>query len=360
MARGYNAMADVIQATADGVNLDTIWDEQQETIQLRNEARSAIASLFAYTTDLSAEYTAQTATGDDFEEASEYGVPTSLRTPSDLVKVGFPFKFWDLAQRYTWRYLAEASAAQIATTHSAALEADNRLVFKLVMRALVNNVSPGANEDGVPIKPLWNGDGDTPPEFSGNTFAPEHSHYMTTGSATLDPSDVEMVAETVEHHGYGLRSNGDRVIVLVNPVEGKVISGFRAGDGGAAYDFIPSDDAPAFITDETIIGDRPPGDFNGLRVIGSYGDSWIVQHDFVPRGYVLSVATGGPNSDRNPIAFREHKRRELKGLKQIPGGGTYPLIDSYMVRGAGCGVAKRGAAAVMQVTASATYTAPTI
>ena len=71
MARGYNAMADVIATTADGVNLDNIWNEQQQTIQLRNEARSAIASLFAYTTDLSSDYTAQALTGDDFEEASE-------------------------------------------------------------------------------------------------------------------------------------------------------------------------------------------------------------------------------------------------------------------------------------------------
>ncbi|MCW2798504.1 hypothetical protein, partial [Nocardioides sp.] len=154
--------------------------------------------------------------------------------------------------------------------------------------------------------------------------------------------------------------DGDRLIVLVNPAQGKVISGFRVGTNGAAFDFIPSDDAPAFITNETIVGDRPPGDFNGLRVIGAYGDSWIVQHDYVPSGYVLAVATGGPDSERNPIAFREHKRPELKGLKQIPGGSNYPLIDSYMVRGAGAAVAKRGAAAVLQVTASATYTAPVI
>ena len=359
MAHGYNALADVIATTADGVDLGTIWTEQQQTIQLRNEARSAIASLFAYTTDLSSDYTAQALTGDDFEEASEYGVPTSIRTPSNLTRVGFPHKFWDLAQRYTWLYLAEASASQVATTHAAALEADNRLVFKLIMRALLNNVSPGENEDGVPIKPLWNGDGDVPPEYVGNAFDSTHTHYLTSGTATLDPADVELVVETVEEHGYGLRSNGDRIILLVNSTEGKVISGFRAGIGGASFDFIPSNDAPAFITDQTIVGDRPPGDFNGLRIIGSYGDSWIVQHDYVPAGYVLSVATGGPNSERNPIAFREHKRPELKGLIQIPGGGTYPLIDSYMVRGAGCGVAKRGAAAVLQVTAGA-FTVPSV
>ena len=360
MARGYNAMADVIAATADGVDLNTIWNEHQATIILRNEARSALAALFTYNTDLSADVVAQSATDAEFEEASEYGVPQSLRTSPELVKVGFPFRFYDLATRFTWQFLAEASASQIAVVHSSALEADNKLVFRKVMNALLNNISPGSNEDGVPVKPLWNGDGSKPPEFAGNTFSDTHSHYMTSGTTSFDPADLEILIEQVRHHGYGLKMNGDQVVVLLNPTESKVVQGFRAGVNGASYDFIPSTSAAAFITDETIVGDRPTGEFNGLAVVGSYADALLVENPYVPAQYAISVATGGPNSERNPLAFRQHKRAELKGLKQIPGGGDYPLVDSYYVRGMGVGVRHRGAAAVMQVTASGSYTPPSI
>jgi hypothetical protein len=357
MSRGYNALGDIIPTTADGVDLNDIWTEHQQTIELRNSNRSALASLFTYNTDLSADLVAQSTSGADFEESSEYGVPQSLRAAPELVKVGFPFKFFDLATRYTWRFLAEASASQVAAVHSSALEADNKLVFRLIMNALFSNTDR-VNEDGVPVKPLWNGDGIVPPEFANQTFSGTHNHYMTTGTADFQPGDLEDLVGTVEHHGYGIRSNGDRVIVLANPREGDVIAGFRAGINGAKHDFIPSSDAPAFITNEAIVGDRPPGEFNGLRVIGAYGDAWVVVNPYVPAGYVTAVATGGANSERNPLAFREHKRPELKGLKEIPGGGTYPLVDAYLVRGAGVGVRHRGAAAVMQVTINAAYTAP--
>jgi hypothetical protein len=361
MAKGYNSLADVVATTADGVQLDDIWAEFQQTIELRNSARTALAALFTYNTTLNSDLVAQTASGSEFEESSEYGVPQSLRTAPEMVRVGYPFKFYDLAARYTWRFLAEASAAQVATVHAQALEADNKLVFRNVMRALFNNTSPGVNEDGTPIQPLWNGDGTVPPPFANNTFAGVHSHYMTTGSATFDPQDLEDLIGTVEHHGYGLRTNGDRIVVLADQFQAKRIASFRRGDaGGASYDFIPANDAPAFITDESIVGSRPPGEFNGLRVIGSYGDAWIVQHEYVPTNYVVAVATGGAGSERNPLAFREHKRSELRGFKQIAGGGTYPLVDSYYVRGFGVGVRHRGGAAVMQVTTSATYTAPVI
>lgn len=358
MARGYNAMGDVIRATADGVDLNDIWTEHQQTIELRNTNRSAIASLFTYVTDLNADTVAQSASDAEFEEQSEYGVPQSLRAAPSLVRVGFPLKWYDIASRYTWQFLAEASASQVAAVHQIALEADNKLVFRNVMRALFNSTSPGVNEDGTPIKSLWNGDDAIPPPYAANTFSGLHSHYMTTGTATLDPQDVETLIDQLQHHGYGLAENGDRVIVLVNPIEGKTTRGYRVGVNGASFDFIPSNDAPAFITDETIIGDRPPGDFNGLKVIGSYGNAWLVENAYVPQGYAVSVATSGPNGARNPLAFREHKRPELKGLKQIPGSDKYPLLESYYARGFGVGVRHRGAAAVMQVTTSGTYTPP--
>ena len=58
--------------------------------------------------------------------------------------------------------------------------------------------------------------------------------------------------------------------------------------------------------------------------------------------------------------MRQHPKPEYQGLRQIPGNQqNYPLIDSFLSRSFGVGVARRGAAAAIEVTPSATYTAPT-
>lgn len=295
----------------------------------------------------------------EFEEASEYGVPQGLRLAADVLPMGYTFKWFDLAKRMTWRYLADAPSSEVEALHSAALQADNTLTFKGVMRRLFSPVNE-TNEDGTVVYGLWNGtDGQTPPDYNGNTFAAAHNHYMTTGTATLDPADVEILIDTVLHHGYG-DGDGSQIVVLANPIQTDVIAGYRAGVNGAKFDFIPSSDAPAYLPAETLVGDRPAGTFQGMRVAGSYGRALIVENSLLPTNYLASLATAGSNSDRNPIGFREHPTASLQGLKLI-GGNTpnYPLIDSYYTHGFGVGVRHRGAAAVMQVVASPTYTAPT-
>lgn len=94
---------------------------------------------------------------------------------------------------------------------------------------------------------------------------------------------------------------------------------------------------------------------------GSYGPAWLVQSDFVPSGYVAVVATAGVDSPDNVVAVRSHPNDKYQGLRAIPGNWReYPLIDSFLVHGLGVGVRHRGAAAVIQVTASSSYTAPVI
>jgi hypothetical protein len=118
--------------------------------------------------------------------------------------------------------------------------------------------------------------------------------------------------------------------------------------------------APAFLTSERIEGSKPPSEYNGLPVVGSYGGVFVVESHFIPKGYVAIVASSGPNDSDNPIAVREHEDGDYRGLRLIPGGrGQYPLIDAFFVRTIGVGVRHRGAAAVCQIVASSTYTEPT-
>jgi hypothetical protein len=115
----------------------------------------------------------------------------------------------------------------------------------------------------------------------------------------------------------------------------------------------------AGVEPATIHGPVPDSEYNGLQVWGSYGGALVIQSMYVPRNYVAVVATGGPNGDTNPVGFREHVNTAYQGLRHIPGGGPYPLQDSFYVRGFDVGVRHRGAAIVAQVTASTSYTPPT-
>lgn len=358
MARGINSSADVLRTLADGTDLNEIWREFSETIDLANAKRSALVDLFTFRTTRPGDSVLQAPEGtSEFEDASEYGVPQSQRIEAATLSMGYTFKWKDMATRYTWQFLADASSEQVNALHNSALAADNRLVFRTIMNRLFNPAA-SVNEQQTPVYGLWNGtDGQGPPPHDGETWSTTHSHYLTTESLTLAPLDVEQLTETVREHGYG-NGDGQRLIILAHPEQADVIAGWRAGVGGAAFDFIPSADAPAYLTTEFLVGERPPGQFEGLPVRGSYGRALIVESSLMPRTYVAALATGGANSDRNPIGLREHAT--LSGLRLVRGSTpSYPILDAYYIHGLGAGTRHRGAAAILQVTNSATYTAPT-
>ncbi|SFA61514.1 hypothetical protein SAMN05444374_11812 [Rhodococcoides kroppenstedtii] len=361
---GYSTVGDIHQ-TADGKDWSSIWSEFQETLKLLNTQRTAVARLFTAKTANSSDFIEQSIGDNEFEEASEFGVPKSVRLSPSLLELGYPFRWFDSRKGWTWRFLAEVESGQLEAIHAAVLEADNRLVFSRVLRALLTKtpkLQRDVNEYNVPVYPLWDGEDDAkPPSYAGKSFAPGHSHYRTTNGA-FEGVDLDYLIRNVTEHGYG-SDFGSQIVLLAHPDTANVITTFRAGqvaaDGGkAANDFIPAANAPAFLSDKVIIGDRAPGSYEGLKVLGSYGEGFIVTSNWVPVGYVVAVASGGQHA---PLAFREHKKANLRGLLLIPGdNNAYPLQNSYYTRSFGVGVRHRGAAAVLQVTAGETYTSPTI
>ncbi|WP_082680752.1 hypothetical protein [Mycolicibacterium novocastrense] len=133
--------------------------------------------------------------------------------------------------------------------------------------------------------------------------------------------------------------------------------------GGATvpkYDFIPSALMPAWISIEDIYGPIPNAEYNGLQVWGSYNNALVIKSNYMPRYYAALVATGGPNSDSNPVGFREHINPAYQGLRHIPGRGPYPIQESFFACGFGTGTRHRGAAVVVQITTNVDYAPPTI
>ncbi|KXO91302.1 hypothetical protein [Tsukamurella pseudospumae] len=362
-ATGYSTSGDVlVNQTADGVDLASLWTQAQTAMQMWNQKRSALAALISYPTVAPGDAIPQSLGGDHFEEASEFGEPTGLRAEPNALILGYTYTDYDIASRFTWRFLRDASAEQVRSVIDRAFEADNRLTTGNILRRLFDPTQ-GSNEFSTPVYGLYNGtDGMIPPPYAGQTFPPENSHYLVSGNAALDPGDLLDALNQVRSKGFGVDGNS-QLVILCHPNEGELISTFRAGveTNGivSKFDFIPSASAPAYLTPENIVGKVAPAEFGGLPVAGSYGPSWVIESHYLPVGYVTVVATGGPNSSRNPVAFRQHANPSYQGLRMIPGRDQrYPLQDSFYARGFGTGVRYRGAACVVQVKASGAYDVP--
>ena len=365
-AYGYNASADILGQTADGRDLNEIWSDFQESLRIQNEARQRLIELLTFQVTNIIEDVPQFG-GGDFEEMSEYGVPKSIRPTGSILQLGYPFKWYDLAARFTWLFLADASAAQVDAIHQAALDADNRLVFAEVMRTLFRNTNRVADIKGqnYNVYCFWNNDGNAPPTYKTNTFPGSHQHYRSSGAANIDSGDLEEMVDDLKSHGYSME-NGTELFSLTNEAQANVIRTFRQGQTNnngavARWDFIPAANQPAFIVPTTmaVVGGQVASTYRGMNVVGSYGPLIIVEESYIPAGYVVTLGSGGDANLNNPIGFREHANASLRGLRLVQDKQSdYPLIDSYYVRGFGTGIRQRGAGIVMKITAGA-YTIPT-
>nr|WP_064438679.1 hypothetical protein [Hoyosella altamirensis] len=368
---GYNDQGDVlVNQTADGVDLNTIWAEIAQVLNLFNKERSTLASLISHPTIAVAEPIPQALHSESFDLASEYGEPTGVREPANALLVGYDFKDFDKASRFTWRFLRDATAEQVTAVFTRIMEADNKLVNTTLFDRLLNP-EERRNEHQHRVFGLYSGDdGVTPPPYLGKTFPQTTTHYLASGASVIDSDDLETLIRLVTEKGYG-RGTGSQLLILANPQEAEAITTFKAGEQSrtpegaepsgpvAKYDFVRSASAPAYLTQDNIVGKVAPGEFHNLPVLGSYGPAWLIESEFVPAGYVAVIATGGPNSTINPVAFRQHPNTAYQGLRVIPGRDQrYPLQDSFFARGFGTGVRHRGAAAVVQVTTETTYTPP--
>lgn len=355
---GFNERADVIVA-ADGTDLNEFWAEIQATVRLRNADRTRLIDQLTYRVTGPIEQVGVPAEV-DFEEASEFGQPVGIRTGATRLFRGFDFKFYDLAIRYTWMFLAEADANQLRQLNNMALEADTKLVFGRVMKALFNPINGNGFTDGnepLTVYRFYNADGEVPPKYKQTTFAGSHNHYVNSGGATVTHQNLATLATLTEEHGYTLQ-NGYRTVLWVNKQEATVIKTFRTATG-AAYDFVPNPayyGGAVFVPNTGVYVGAPPGTVPGE--VGTYGPFHVVEEDYIPAGYMVSVVTGGPDNISNPIGLREHSNPAYRGLKVIPGQRSdYPLVDSFYRRGLGTGIRHRGAGAIMQITAGA-YTVP--
>lgn len=364
--RGYHTEGDLVSVTADGIDLNAMWSEFQMVMELHNARRAGLVGLMTYPVTNLIEQVPQVGES-EFELASEFGVPQSHRVNPDYFTMGFGFEDYDLATRFTWKFLRDADARQVEAIHQSVLNADNRLIFRKVMEAIFDNRTRETDIRNQPYKvyPLYNGDGTAPPTYKNKTFLPTHSHYLASGAAQVDSGDLEDMYEHIAEHGYTFE-NGTTFIALMNKAQIKEIRKFRQGqvnnNGAVAnYDFIPSANQPALIVpnEEGLLGDKPPSVWMGMQVAGSYAGILIIEESYIPEGYMFLFGTGGEGDLQNLVGLREHANPAYRGLRLLPGNQqSYPLIDSYYSRGFGTGIRQRAGGVVMKLTADGEYTIP--
>lgn len=373
--RGTNAHGDIVYATADAIPVNDLWAEFQQAIGLLNAERQAIVDFLTYGVGAPYENVIQGSTTVDFELASEFGEPVGVRPVGPVTfSLGYGFEWYDIAARFTWRYLADAPAAQVQATNNMILEADNRLVFNGVMKTVFNPTNLASTIEGRPytVYKFYNADGTVPPAYKSYTHAGTHNHFLVSGAAAIDAGDIDDIELHLTHHGYSVAS-GVRLVLMLNKQEADVVRNFRSvvNGGTAKYDFIPArNSVPYMLPINPTTGNvltLPPGSAQpaptlaGLDVVGSYGPFLVVNEDYIPPGYVFSFATGGRANLTNPVGFREHANPALRGLQLVKGRTPdYPLLDSFYTRGFGTGVRQRGAGVVMQIKTTGAYVPPAL
>lgn len=358
--RGYNETADILTQTADGTSVNQLWREFQQAITLLNRDRTAWINRLTFRVTNPIEGVTLPGGTEDFEEASEFGEPKGIRPGVTQQFMGYPFKWYDLAMRFTWQYLAENTGAQVEALNAMALEASNRLMFNNIFRTVFNpaNGETDINEQPYTVYKFYNADGTVPPSYKTTTHAGSHTHYLSSGAVTVDSGDLNDIEEHLHHHGYRMVL-GYQLVLFVNKAQGDVIRTFRVANEDK-YDFIPTINVGGgtyLEADErTIIGRPSLGGFP--NAIGTYGPFVVVEDEYIPVGYLLGLASGGDQNIGNPVGLREHANASLRGLRLVKGrDNDYPLVDSFYIQGLGSGVRHRGAGVVMRI-GTAAYSAP--
>jgi len=390
MPRGFNQWDDVAPYLTNaqggnllGVDLNAMWRMFAEQVNALNNQRTPLIRFLTFPATEPVE-TVVAPANEQFEEATEFGVPKGIRTGRVApLRYGYDFRWFDLATRYTWKSLLDATPQYLQSIQDAVLTADIQNQLLYVFRAVFNSANRTAILEGeaspINVYPFYNADGFVPPPYRTNTFNGTHTHYLTTahpaGGAGPDSADIESIVTHLSHHGFRM-DQGYRLVLMCNPQEAAIVSTFKRGvdsqpDGSTAalprWDFIPI--GPAFYgggirlteaENQPVVGAPPNVALPGLNEIGTYGPLHVVEDELMPAGYMFAFATGGEVALTNPIGIREHRNPAGRGLQLLAGPDReYPIRESYYTHGFGTGVRNRGSGVVMQVLAtSSTYAIP--
>jgi hypothetical protein len=235
--------------------------------------------------------------------------------------------------------LQRSTGREIMLDMNRPMQEDPEHVLTRFMRVMMT--TPGSNNAGYGF---YNGQFaaeekiTAPPRYQQQTFAANHSHYMTSITASaLVLKDITAMKQTVRHHG-----NKGTLLGFINSDTVQVLENLALFTNSAII--------RSPITDEVAVD----GFTDTFQLLGV---TWHVT-ELAPANYVLIVEGNSAETQRPLIMFEP---AAMRGLRLHPGPmNDYPLIESFWDRWFSLKVFRRGAGASLWFGAHVgTYTSPT-
>ena len=314
--------------TTDSIDSRMLYKEFQEGVNIYNDADLAVVNRFMRKSDKESVRVWQR--NMEFVIASE-GFQADWQK-GRAVEVALDLDEFELGLAYTKNMIQDQTADEVKQSQKEALAADKRVMMKRFIYKATRKGS-GSSTLG-----WWDGNmaaasARAPPPWKGNTFTTGHDHFDVSGSADIQLSDFSAMKKDIREHGYE-----GAIWMFLNSDQIEALENLAAWDKAATPTSIQQDVAT-----------------KGFEAVKMFQGWTIIHEDWVPTGYMLGI-----EANVKPLTLREPESPTGKGLKLWKGPYVdYPLLEAYYSRRFDMTVVHRGAGAVRQLTASATYTNPT-
>ena len=270
--------------------------------------------------------------------------------------LGYPIYAYGSANAYRVAYLDEATLDDLNKDVVNHTLMDVETFITEIMRALLGNANytfndvpwPGGRTTAYTVYRLANADGTTGSVYvnGAEVMIAALQHYITSGSGTLATGAFSAIRTLLRAVG------NDRDIVYLM---GRATADATMALSGAV---LP---ANANINDPTAITARVTGPRSRGRTgtWGGYGE--VIEWPHWPENYIVGFDRAGDQ----PLFIREHALDKYRGFQlvqddKLPEVLDHPLAHKLYRRIFGVGVRNRFNGVALQVTASGTYTAPTL
>lgn len=319
--------------TSDDIDSRMLYKEFQQGVTLYNEVEWGLLSKFVRETAKESVRVFQR--NMEFVTAAEGYLETWQKIRA--TEILLPLEDFELGFAFTKKGIQDATAGELKETHAEALRADQRLMAKRFFKTCL---SPGSGAASRSLGSVGWWDANmavaalaAPPSWKGNAFTQAHDHFDVSGAAALALSDFNALKKDIREHGYTgplmLFMHTDQVEECEN------LAGWTTA-----------------MTPVSIIETVATMGFDAVKQFQGFT---IVIDDWMPSGYLLGV-----ESKIRPLTMRNPLNKSAKGLKLWEGPySAYPLQEAYYGHRFDMAVCHRGAGAVRQITADATYTTPT-
>ena len=317
-------------------------DVIEDVLAQHNAMVQEMMSLFVQPVSVALEYVEGGSSG-YLQEVDEYGRPLVTRLGPGW-SVAYPLRIMSDNKGWTDVALAKLTVGELSRQIEDAMAKDKRTLIREIRRALFKKTNWTFDDEqhgSLTIRRLINADSSIIPDYYETSFdGSSHTHYITSGGASLADGDIKAACDTLKEHGL----DGD-LRVLFNKAQETAIKALT--DFTLAY---PAKVDPG-ASSAKALGLADPD------AIGFCEGAEVSIKPWIPSGYFFAYdAAGAP-----ALGMREEAVARLQGFHLAAQEGVdshFPLQNRFFRRICGFGVRHRLNGVCTFIDAGATYTDP--